>query len=184
MRKQLPNPHLHHPYGGSALPAGVPPTGGVVASQLAAAVTQSAIILHKHPPQINSIESLMMDDRFLNRFFLYFNSYERRSLAQVCLKWRDALYRSPRYWSGLLPTLQCRELRQLAGSDRAKLYNSLIRRGFHAIALVGASDEDALDVVHSFPLASKHIHSLSLRCSSISDRGLEALLDHLQVSLR
>ncbi|XP_017843515.1 F-box/LRR-repeat protein 16 isoform X2 [Drosophila busckii] len=151
------------------------------ASQLAAAVTQSALIVHKHPPHIhNSIEALLLDDRFLNRFFQYFSPYERRALAQVCIKWRDILYRSPRYWSGLLPTLQCRELRLMPACERGKLYNSLIRRGFHALGLVGASDEDALDVVHSFPLASKHVHSLSLRCSSISDRGLETLLDHLQ----
>lgn len=172
MRKQLPNPHMHHPYAGAS----------TAATQLAQAVTQSALILPKLPPPITSIESLMMDERFLNRFFLYFTSYERRVLAQVCMKWRDVLYRSPRFWSGLLPTLQCRELRQINSADRVKLFNSLIRRGFHALALVGANDDDAYDVVHSFTLASKHIHSLSLRCSSISDRGLEALLDHLQVS--
>ncbi|KNC29846.1 hypothetical protein FF38_06443, partial [Lucilia cuprina] len=170
MRKQLPNPHMHHPYAGA----------GSAATQLAQAVTQSSLILPKLPPPITSIEILMMDDRFLNKFFLYFSSYERRVLAQVCTKWRDVLYRSPRYWSGLLPTLQCRELRQMSASDRVKLFNTLIRRGFHALALVGANDDDAYDVVHSFALASKHIHSLSLRCSSISDRGLEALLDHLQ----
>ncbi|KAL7734870.1 hypothetical protein ACLKA6_011147 [Drosophila palustris] len=174
LRKQLPNPHLHHPYGVVAAP------GSAQVTQLAAAVTQSALILHKHPPHIQSIDALLLDDRFLNRFFQYFSPYERRVLAQVCIKWRDILYRSPRYWSGLLPTLQCRELRQMPACDRGKLYNSLIRRGFHALGLVGASDEDALDVVHSFPLASKHVHSLSLRCSSISDRGLETLLDHLQ----
>ncbi|KAM7357830.1 uncharacterized protein ACRADG_003021 isoform 1-T2 [Cochliomyia hominivorax] len=169
MRKQLPNPHMHHPYASAA-----------GATHLAQAVQQSSLILPKLPPPINSIDVLMMDDRFLNKFFLYFTSYERRVLAQVCTKWRDVLYRSPRYWSGLLPTLQCRELRQMNASDRVKLFNTLIRRGFHALALVGANDDDAYDVVHSFTLASKHIHSLSLRCSSISDRGLEALLDHLQ----
>ncbi|XP_055855959.1 F-box/LRR-repeat protein 16 [Episyrphus balteatus] len=166
VRKQLPNPHLHHhPY----------------SSQ------QQQMLLQHHkmqvvapPPCITSIEQLLLDERFLGKLFLYFNPYERRTLAQVCTRWRDVLYRSPRFWSGLLPTLQCRELRIVPNHDRVKLYNSLVRRGFHALALVGATDEDALDVVHSFPLASKHIHSLSLRCSSISDRGLEALLDHLQ----
>lgn len=59
-----------------------------------------------------------------------------------------------------------------------------MRRGFHAVCLLGATDEDALDMVHSFPLASKHVHSLSLRGASVSDRGLEALLDHLQVNLK
>lgn len=132
---------------------------------------------------ITTMDQLMMDERFLAKFFQYFTSFERRTLAQVCTRWRDVLYRSPRYWSGILPALQCRELRHMANQDRVKLYNSLIRRGFHAIGLLGATDEDALDIVHSFPLASKHIHSLSLRCASVSDRGLEALLDHLQVNL-
>lgn len=131
---------------------------------------------------ITSMDQLLMDERFLAKFFQYFTSFERRTLAQVCTRWRDVLYRSPRYWSGILPALQCRELRHMANQDRVKLYNSLIRRGFHAIGLLGATDEDALDIVHSFPLASKHIHSLSLRCASVSDRGLEALLDHLQVN--
>lgn len=132
---------------------------------------------------ISSMEQLMQDEEFLKQFFLYFSSYERRSLPQVCTKWRDLLYRDHIYWSGVLPALQCRELRLMPTQDRVKLYNSLIRRGFHAVRLVGASDEDALDVIHSFPQAAKHITSLSLRCSSVSDRGLENLLDFLQVSI-
>lgn len=136
------------------------------------------------PPPPVTVEQLLYDERFLSKFFLYFNSLERRTLAQVCVRWRDLLYRSPRYWSGLLPVIQCREFRQSSNQDRVKLYNSLIRRGFHAISMFGATDEDALDLVHSFPLASKHVHIVSLRCSSISDRGLEALLDHLQVSTK
>lgn len=171
IRKQLPNPHLHHnPY----------VSGGVVNVTNVA----TALQLHKvaSSPPIVTIDQLMMDERFINKLINYFTPYERRTLAQVCTKWRDILYRSPRYWAGLLPTLQCRELRQVPNQDRVRLFNSLMRRGFHSLALVGATDEDALDVVHSFPLASKHINSLSLRCSSISDRGLEALLDHLQVS--
>lgn len=132
------------------------------------------------PPQILSIDQLFCEERFLQHFFLYFSSYDRRELAQVCTKWRDILYRNPIFFSGLVPVLQCRELRVTGSQDKVKLYNSIIRRGFHSIALNGATDEDALDIVHSFALASKHIHSLSLRCSSISDRGLEALLDHLQ----
>lgn len=58
-----------------------------------------------------------------------------------------------------------------------------MRRGFHSVVLLGATDEDALDMVHSYPLSSKNVHSISLRCSSVSDRGLETLLDHLQVRL-
>uniref|UniRef100_A0A336K077 CSON007677 protein n=1 Tax=Culicoides sonorensis TaxID=179676 RepID=A0A336K077_CULSO len=147
---------------------------------------QSPMMAYKQqvyiPPPPVTVEQLFYDDRFLSKFFLYFNPVERRTLAQVCVRWRDLLYRSPRYWTGLLPVIQCREFRQSANQDRVKLYNSLIRRGFHAVSLFGATDEDALDLVHSFPLASKHVHILSLRCASISDRGLEALMDHLQVS--
>lgn len=128
-----------------------------------------------------TIEQLFLDEKFLQQFFFFFSSYERRELSQVCTTWRDILYRNPSYFNGLVPVLQCRELRATSNQDKVKLYNSIIRRGFHSIALNGASDEIALDIVHSFPLASKHIHSLSLRSSSISDRGLEALLDHLQV---
>lgn len=134
------------------------------------------------PPAPVTVDQLFQDERFLNKFFLYFTSYERRQMAQVCLKWRDVLYRCPRFWSGLYPILQCRDLRHSTNQDRVRLYNSLVRRGFHSVCLFGATDEDALDLVHSFPLASKHVHSLSLRCSSISDRGLESLMDHLQVS--
>lgn len=145
------------------------------------------IVVSKKPklPQvyITSWDQLIMDERFLAKLFLYFSAGERCVLAQVCMRWRDVLYRSPRYWTGLVPVLQCREMRTSQGNERTRIYSSLIRRGFHSICLMGASDEDALDLVSSFPLASKHVHSLSLRCSSITDRGLETLLDHLQVSV-
>lgn len=166
IRKQLPNPlSIHHQ---------------MLQQQLQKQQLHSKKVI---PPTSLTVDQLFLEDRFMSKFFMYFSPYERCILAQVCMKWRDLLYRSPRYWSGLIPTLQCRELRQFPNPERVKLYNSLIRRGFHALSLIGAQDEDALDVVHSFPLASKHIHSLSLKCSSISDRGMEALLDHLQVSI-
>ncbi|KAK6634123.1 hypothetical protein RUM43_001738 [Polyplax serrata] len=133
-----------------------------------------------NPSNFVTWEQLILDERFLAKFFGYFSAYERKTLAQVCIRWRDHLYRSPRYWAGLHPVVRCKELRNTSQIDRARLYTSLLRRGFHAVSLLGASDEDALDLVHSFPLASKHVHSISLRCSSVSDRGLEALLDHLQ----
>lgn len=129
-------------------------------------------------------DQLINDDRFLFKLFMYFSSLERCVLAQVCTRWRDVLYRSPRFWSGLVPAIQCRELRQCQSMERTRLYSSLLRRGFHSLRLMGASDEDAIELVTSFPLASKHVHSLSLRCSSVTDRGLESLLDHLQVRFK
>lgn len=133
------------------------------------------------PPGYLPWELLILDEKFLCKLFLYFTPSERRSLAQVCCKWRDVLYR-PRWWSGLIPVLRCKELRVAPATVRARLYASLIRRGFRALSLMGATDEDAMELPTSFPLAAAHVHSLSLRCSSLSDRGLETLLDHLQVS--
>ncbi|XP_011304209.1 F-box/LRR-repeat protein 16 isoform X1 [Fopius arisanus] len=130
------------------------------------------------PP--TSWEQLILDDHFLSRFFLYFNATERRVLAQVCTRWRDVLYARPRFWSGLVPVVRCREVRAMPSGSRTKLYASLVRRGFHSLVLLGAADEDIPELTHSFPMAQRHVHSLSLRCCSVTDRGLEALLDHLQ----
>lgn len=67
---------------------------------------------HRPPPPVHlSWDQLMMDEKFLTKFFLYFNPCERCILAQVCMRWRDVLYRSPLYWTGLMPVLQCREMR-------------------------------------------------------------------------
>lgn len=133
------------------------------------------------PQTVVRWDDLLRDDRFLAKFFTYLPPSERRTLAQVCTRWRDVLYRNPYLWCGLVPVVRCKELRSCGQTERARFYGSVLRRGFRSIALHGATDDDALDLVQSFPLASKHLHSLTLRCSSISDRGLETLLDHLQV---
>ncbi|XP_003702063.1 uncharacterized protein LOC100875038 [Megachile rotundata] len=125
-------------------------------------------------------EQLMQDDHFLGKFFLYFTAIDRRILAQVCSRWRDILYARPRLWAGLVPVIRCREIRALPPNSRTRLYASLVRRGFHSLVLLGASDEDIPDLTHGFPLAQRNIHSLSLRCCAVTDRGLETLLDHLQ----
>lgn len=138
-------------------------------------------ILYQPPAQTLTADELMMDELFLLEFFQYFSPIERKNLAQVCTHWRDILYRNPKFWLGLLPVMPCRELRLLCNQERLRMYSSMVRRGFRAVCLLGATDEDAMDIVHLFPVASKNIHSLSLRCSSVSDRGLETLLDHLQV---
>lgn len=58
---------------------------------------------------------------------------------------------------------------------RRQLYDSLERRGFEAVCLFYASDEDVLDFMHVCPQLAK-LTRLSLRCSSLSDRALEALV--------
>lgn len=124
----------------------------------------------------------VLEERFLDKFFLYFTAGERRALAQVCTKWRDLLYSSPRWWSGLVAVLDCRELRSATGCCMQRFYNSLVRRGIRGVVLVSATDDDINEFIRQFPLSAHHIHALSLKGCTITDRGLEAILDHLQVS--
>lgn len=124
----------------------------------------------------------IQDERFLEKFFLYFNASERRSLAQVCTKWRDVLYASTRWWTGLVSVLDCRELRTATVCSMQKFYGSLIKRGIRGVVLVSATDDDINEFIRQFPLSAHHIHAISLKGCTITDRGLEAILDHLQVS--
>ncbi|CAH0584340.1 unnamed protein product [Chrysodeixis includens] len=123
----------------------------------------------------------VLEERFLEKFFLYFNANDRRSLAQVCTRWRDILYSSPRWWSGLVAVLDCRELRSTTGCCMQRFYNSLIRRGIRGVVLVSASDDDINEFIRQFPLSAHHVHAIGLKGCTITDRGLEAILDHLQV---
>lgn len=85
------------------------------------------------------------------------------------------MYRNPIFFSGLVPVLQCRELRMTGSQDKVKLYNSIIRRGiiicmlvfslvciififlgFHSIALNGATDEDALVFILKFNISKQY----------------------------
>lgn len=124
-----------------------------------------------------------MEERFLEKFFLYFNASDRRTLSQVCMKWRDILYSSPRWWTGLVAVLDCRELRSTTGCCTQRFYNSLVRRGIRGVVLISATDDDINEFIRQFPLSAHHVHAIGLKGCTITDRGLEAILDHLQVSL-
>ena len=102
---------------------------------------------------------------------------------QVCTRWRDVLYARPRLWTGLVPVVRCREARAMQPTARTRLYASFVRRGFDSLVLLGATDDDIPELTRGFPLAQRYVHSLSLRCCAVTDRGLEALLDHLQVNM-
>lgn len=67
--------------------------------------------------------------------------------------------------------------------DQMKLnfFNSLKLRGFDTICLLNANDADIFDFIQNFPHGATGIHSLILRCCNISDRGLEAIMEFLQV---
>ncbi|CAF4822744.1 unnamed protein product [Pieris macdunnoughi] len=123
----------------------------------------------------------ILDERFLEKFFLYFNSNDRRTLGQVCTKWRDILYSSTRWWMGLVAIVDFRESRSESECCMQRFYNSVVRRGVRGMALVAASDEDINEFIRVFPLSANHVNALSLKGCTVTDRGLESILDHLEV---
>ncbi|XP_076043333.1 uncharacterized protein LOC143026581 [Oratosquilla oratoria] len=131
-----------------------------------------------------SWDELVRDEGFLTRFFMYFSPLERAVLAQVCTRWRSVLYQ-PRFWHGLRPVLNCKQVRHASSVEkttdmRRRFYISVQKRGFDSLVLLCANDEDLLDLVSNY--AVNHtgaLRSLALRCSNVSDKGLETLLDHL-----
>jgi len=62
--------------------------------------------------------------------------------------------------------------------DARRLYfRSIEQRGFDSLRLVAAVDSDVDTLDSLMPHASTHIVELSVRCSNVSDRGLERLLE-------
>ncbi|KAI1301908.1 F-box/LRR-repeat protein 16 [Halotydeus destructor] len=151
-----------------------------------------------------TLKDLWMDQPFLSTFFHFFTSKDRTVLSQVCSQWRDVLYDEPSYWIGLMPVIYCNELRRIGQEEEAsgdqqetssttdlerdivksKLYSSLDIRHFECLCLFGATDEDVLDIAsHMSPSALGRIVNGSLRCGSVTDKGLEVFLVALNQSL-
>uniref|UniRef100_UPI00358ECD7A F-box/LRR-repeat protein 16 n=1 Tax=Myxine glutinosa TaxID=7769 RepID=UPI00358ECD7A len=134
---------------------------------------------------------LLLNEKFLSRLFWYFYGGERRGLAQVCHKWRQVLYQ-PCFWEGITPVLHCSELYRCSpnnvsvpvdGSHSDKQFvslNSFSRCGFDSFCLVGVSDLDICEFIDNYPLAKRGLRSLSLKRSTITDAGLEVLLEQMQ----
>lgn len=127
---------------------------------------------------------MMRDEQFLNAFFTYFSAAERVPLARVCVRWRDVLYRSPKFWYNVRPVIRCKQLRSYNYADKAAVFKSFVAREMTAITIYGAQDQDTVEFVNTYPFPNKNILSLCLQSSSVTDRGLESFLDHLQVSDR
>ncbi|XP_076444409.1 uncharacterized protein LOC143282607 [Babylonia areolata] len=130
---------------------------------------------HQQRPCADTMSELMMDEEFLAKFFLYFSPSERGLLCQVCRKWRKMLY-CPKYWLDAMPVVSYRH--RLPSRDSSTLrhvYDSIQQRGFDSICLFGATDEDVSEFVNNFQTCKSHLRSLSIRCSNISDQGLEVL---------
>lgn len=124
---------------------------------------------------------MMRDEQFLNGFFTYFSATERIPLARVCVRWRDVLYRSPKFWYNVRPVIRCKQLRSYNYADKAAVFKSFVAREMMAITIYGAQDQDTVEFVNTYPFPNKNILSLCLQSSSVTDRGLESFLDHLQV---
>jgi F-box/leucine-rich repeat protein 16 len=103
---------------------------------------------------------------------------------QVCKRWREVLYQPP-FWRDLRPVLRCRDLRAWNTTEEQRagkraLYLSIKQRGYDNVCLLNANDADVFDFIQNYPQGAKDIHTLSLRCCNLTDRGLEALLEFLQ----
>ncbi|XP_070379937.1 F-box/LRR-repeat protein 16 [Dermacentor albipictus] len=148
-------------------------TGGGNTGGGAATATRLAAAAATRP---RTAAEMLRDPEFLSRLFSHFRGRERLPLASVCRAWRDALYDDPRHWRDMAAALRCRELRREGAESRRRLLESLERRGMDAVWLVGASDEDLADVVSLGAALLSRARLVALRCSSVSDRGLETLL--------
>ncbi|KAH0631812.1 hypothetical protein JD844_019639 [Phrynosoma platyrhinos] len=117
---------------------------------------------------------LAVDEKILNRLFMYFSACEKCVLAQVCKAWRRVLYQ-PKFWVGLTPVLHTKELYNVLPSGDKEFVNlqGFAIRGFDGFCLVGVSDLDICEFIDNYPLSKKGVKSMSLKRSTITDAGLE-----------
>ncbi|GAB6021374.1 hypothetical protein CHUAL_003982 [Chamberlinius hualienensis] len=122
----------------------------------------------------STVDELWLNNLFLERLFSYFSVCERATLAQVCVKWKTVVYQ-PCFWRGcVIPVLRCRAI---AIGERQQFVESLQQRGFDSIGLLGANDDDIQHLVSNCSSVIKYLRHVILKCSSVTDKGLENLLD-------
>ncbi|RXM33756.1 F-box/LRR-repeat protein 16 [Acipenser ruthenus] len=124
---------------------------------------------------------LVLDEKVLNRLLWYFTTVEKCILAQVCKTWRKVLYQ-PKFWEGVTPILHAKELYSLlpGGEKQFVSLQAFALRGFHSFCLVGVSDLDICEFIDNYPLSKKGVRSVSLKRSTITDAGLEVMLEQMQ----
>ncbi|XP_072560694.1 F-box/LRR-repeat protein 16 isoform X1 [Paramormyrops kingsleyae] len=144
--------------------------------------------LSEHPHQLRKFPrptpqewQLALDEKVLDRLLWYFTTAEKCILAQVCKTWRKVLYQ-PKFWEGVTPVLHTKELyNQLPGGDKEFInLQTFALRGFQAFCLVGVSDLDICEFIDNYPLSKKGVRSVSLKRSTITDAGLEVMLEQMQ----
>lgn len=120
-----------------------------------------------------SVQELWFNEAFLLKFFWYFSIEERVSIACVCKRWRDILYQSS-FWMDIMPVLNCKKWHR-DSPDRARFYRSLESRCFDSICFFSAADADVADFVNNYQGCRKTIRSVSVRCSNVTDAGLDMM---------
>ncbi|KTG37243.1 hypothetical protein cypCar_00027120 [Cyprinus carpio] len=124
---------------------------------------------------------LVLDEKVLNRLLWYFTTAEKCILAQVCKTWRKVLYQ-PKFWEGVTPILHAKELYTILPNGEKEFVSlqAFALRGFQSFCLVGVSDLDICEFIDNYPLSKKGVKSVSLKRSTITDAGLEVMLEQMQ----
>ncbi|XP_007903053.1 F-box/LRR-repeat protein 16 [Callorhinchus milii] len=123
----------------------------------------------------------ILDEKILNRLFWYFSCCERCVLVQVCKVWRKVLYQG-KFWQGVTPILHAKELYNVLLNGDKEFVNlqGFASRGFDSFCLIGVSDLDICEFIDNYPLSKKGVRSVSLKRSTITDAGLEVMLEQMQ----
>lgn len=113
------------------------------------------------------------------------------------------MYDQQSWWRALIPIIHYNELRRESSTThlqteasknivydcsteeiRLTLYKSIQIRGFDSVCLSGANDADIIDFASKVPpIELKKFSFGSLRCASVSDKGLEIFLAALAPSI-
>ncbi|KFQ55955.1 F-box/LRR-repeat protein 16, partial [Nestor notabilis] len=92
----------------------------------------------------------------------------------------------PKFWVGLTPVLHTKELYNIlpGGEKEFVSLQGFAVRGFDGFCLVGVSDLDICEFIDNYPLSKKGVKSMSLKRSTITDAGLEVMLEQMQGVVR
>ncbi|PIK34498.1 putative F-box/LRR-repeat protein 16 isoform X2 [Apostichopus japonicus] len=101
-------------------------------------------------------------------------------LTLVCKQWRTIL-NQPCFWRSVAPILHKRDLYE-DGIDGSKEFTSLTTfelREFESVCLVSVSDMDICEFIDHCPKTKRTLKAISLRRSTVTDAGLEVMLEQL-----
>ncbi|TRY56643.1 hypothetical protein DNTS_030358 [Danionella cerebrum] len=137
--------------------------------------------LRQFPKPFLQERQMVLDEKVLNRLLWYFTTAEKCILSQVCKTWRKVLYQ-PKFWEGVTPILHAKELYTILPNGEKEFVSlqAFALRGFQAFCLVGVSDLDICEFIDNYPLSKKGVKSVSLKRSTITDAGLEVMLEQMQ----